>query len=103
MARRCAHLHMPKPSLAITLIFDGKDDWWRDDISALKGAIYNNKHYFPCLNEVNYIARKILINHYDNTSDVFFEGKPEPIITQHLLCKILNGKNVRLYTDGSSE
>ena len=97
-------MHVPRPRLAFTLSFEGKDEWWHEDIAILEYAMHRERMNLASSRNVDRQAINILVRHYDDISETQYAGDAiEPIITQHLLCRILNGQNIRIFTDGSSE
>ena len=104
MARRCEHMQMPRPRLAFTFNHYGKSDRWFAAVNRLEDAIYGVKHESECSSRIDDNVHDILCVYYTVLNGIKYEGEViELIISQRLLCNILNGQNIRVFTDGSSE
>ena len=93
-----------KPHLLFTMTHTGKSSDWHTSIRQLEKLLRLAKN--GILSEELFrtgMIQFIRLFYTDVNDSASSRGSFQIICTHHLLCKILDGKNIRIFSDGSSE
>ena len=105
MSGACA-LHDPssRPRYAFTLYFLGKSEKWLDQVDDVEHVLHKYKYYRATIAQLKQRLDDMLRTHYTNVS---MQDMNNVLIGVYMspqcICKILDGKHIRVFTDGSTE
>lgn len=93
-----------RPKYDFTLYFEGKSDDWINTVETFEEALTLYKRHRISVNDMCSMIDFMLTHFYtriDKEVDVITWPRNWP--SHRVKCKIMNGENIRVFTDGSSE